>query len=78
MRRPTSDGVPSGPQAMNEDLPVTDLAGRVTEIFTPREKSDRVLFLAAHERLNYEGVMRILDFAKSGVEGLRIGMVTNG
>lgn len=62
----------------DESLPVAALAGRLTEIFTSRQESDRVLFLAAHERLNYEGVLRILDFAKSGVPGLRIGMVTDG
>ena len=62
----------------DQNLPVSDLAGRVTELFTPREESDRVLFLAAHERLNYEGVLRILDVAKSGAKGLRIGMVTDG
>jgi hypothetical protein len=36
-----------------------------------------VLLLAAHARLNYEGVMRILDVAKSGVDDLRIGLVTD-
>ncbi len=40
------------------------------------DKVERTLFLAAHDRLNYEGVVRILDLAKSGVEGLRIGIVT--
>ena len=36
------------------------------------------LFLDAHHRLNYEGVMRIVDAAKGAVEDLRIGLVTNG
>ena len=55
---------------------MADLAGRVTEIFGDRKPVDRVLFIAAHDRLNYEGVMRILDSARSGVDDLRIGLVT--
>ena len=35
----------------------------------------RVLFLAADDRLNYEGVLRIIDLAKSGVEDLKIEFV---
>ena len=30
----------------------------------------------AEERLNYEMVLRIVDVARSSVEGLRIGLVT--
>ena len=60
----------------DDEIPVTDLARRIAEIFETRGSSDRVLFLAAQERLNYEGVMRIVDIAKSGVEELRIGLVT--
>jgi len=60
----------------DEELPVTDLAARIGEIFAAREATDRVLFLAADDQLNYEGVMRIVDVAKSGVDGLRIGLVT--
>ena len=61
----------------DDDVALTDLAARVTETFATREISDRVLFLDAHPRLNYEGVMRILDVAKSGVDDLRIGFVTD-
>ena len=75
---PGSDGLPSDCRVrINDELvPVTDLANRLGEIFSSRAPSDRVLFLAAQERLNYEGVMRIVDIAKSSVEGLRIGLVT--
>jgi len=75
---PDSEGLPSDCRVrVNDELiPVTDLADRLGEIFASREPSDRVLFLAAQENLNYEGVMRIVDVAKSGVEGLRIGLVT--
>ena len=60
----------------DEDGPVADLAGHIGEIFAARSDSDRVLFLAVDDELNYEGVMRIVDMAKSGVEDLRIGLVT--
>jgi biopolymer transport protein ExbD len=59
-----------------ESVAVADLAGRVGETFAGREPADRVLFLAASDRLNYEGVMRILDAARSDVAELRVGLVT--
>jgi len=59
-----------------EAVPVAGLAQRVTEIFAGRAPSDAVLFLAADAQLNYEGVMRIVDVARSGVSDLRIGLVT--
>ena len=59
-----------------EAVPVATLATRVEETFADRSGDDRVLFLAAHDHLNYEGVMRILDFAKSNVADLEIGLVT--
>ena len=62
---------------LNEEaVPVAGLAQRVNEIFATRAPSDSVLFLAADARLNYEGVMRIVDVARSGVAHLRIGLVT--
>jgi biopolymer transport protein ExbD len=64
---------------LNEEaVPVADLAQRVNQIFAGRAPSDAVLFLAADAQLNYEGVMRIVDVARSGVEELRIGLVTRG
>jgi biopolymer transport protein ExbD len=60
----------------DEAVAMTDLATRIGETFADREGEDRVLFLAAADRLNYEGVMRILDVAKSGTDDLRIGLVT--
>jgi len=58
-----------------ETVPVADLARRAAEIYAGRRPEDRVLFLAADDRLNYEGVMRIVDSARSEVEGLRIGLL---
>ena len=72
------DGLPAGCQVdlNGRYLPVEDLAGQVAATFENRADEDRVLFLRAQDRLNYEAVMRIVDSAKSGVDGLRIGMVT--
>ncbi len=62
-------------QLGNRLIPAVDVAGRAVEIFSPRNQADRVLFLAADDRLNYEAVMRILDAAKTSVAGLRVGIV---
>jgi hypothetical protein len=35
-----------------------------------------VLFLAAEDGMNYEGVLRIVDMARSGVDDLRIEFLT--
>jgi biopolymer transport protein ExbD len=73
-----SPGLPTGctVRVNGDAVRVTDLAGFVAETFDQREGEDRVLFLAADDRLNYEGVMRILDEARSEAPGLRIGVVT--
>ena len=78
VERPDAEGLPGDCRVrVNDELvPVADLAGRLGEIFSTREPADRVLFLAAQEELNYEGVMRIVDLAKTGALGLRIGLVT--
>jgi biopolymer transport protein ExbD len=60
----------------DDEIPVTELAARVSEIFGALAPQERVLFLAADDELNYEAVMRVVDLAQSGVEGLRIGMVS--
>ncbi len=72
-------GLPSGCKVLinKEEVAVEDLPRRMGEIFTNRKRADRILFLAAEERLNYEGVIRILDLAKSGVEDLQMGIVTD-
>ncbi len=72
-------GLPPGCSVrLNRDLvPVTDLARRIGDVFRNRRSSDRILFLAAEEKLNYEGVVRILDVAQSGVEELKVGLVTD-
>jgi biopolymer transport protein ExbD len=48
----------------------------VAEFLGSRPTEKRVLFLAADDRMNYEGVLRILDLAKSGVEDLKVEFIT--
>ena len=64
---------------LNKDPIALDaLAAKMGEIFKGRKKEDKILFLAAQEKLNYEAVVQIVDRAKSGVgEDLRIGIVTD-
>ena len=61
-----------------EPVRTTDLARRMTEIYEKRKSSDKLLFLAAQEKLNYEGIMKILDIARTAVgEDLKVGIVTD-
>lgn len=75
---PSTAGLPTGCTVhLNDDaVAVGDLTERIGDTYAGRKREDRVLFLAANSRLNYEGVMRILDAAKAGTEDLRIGLVT--
>ena len=75
-----SAGLPPGCQVqINKDLcKLQDLSSKMTEIFKNRKPIDKVLFIAAQEKLNYEGVVQILDKARSGAgEDLKIGIVTD-
>ena len=60
----------------DRDIPAADLPARVAELLGSRPPEQRVLFLAVDDRLNYEGVLRILDLAKSGVDGLQVEFIT--
>lgn len=61
-----------------EPVRATDLARRMTEIYEKRRAADKLLFLAAEEQLNYEGIMKILDIARTAVgEDLKVGIVTD-
>jgi len=61
----------------DQNIAATELPARVGEILGSRPAERRVLFLAADDRLNYEGVLRILDLAKSGVEDLKVEFITS-
>ena len=60
----------------DQKIPAAELPAHVAEILGNRPAEKRVLFLAADDRLNYEGVLRILDLAKSGVEDLKVEFIT--
>jgi biopolymer transport protein TolR len=61
----------------DQKIAATELPARVGDILGSRPPEKRVLFLAADDRLNYEGVLRILDLAKSGVEDLKVEFITS-
>jgi biopolymer transport protein TolR len=75
---PTGEGLPADCRVTLADqkIPATELPGRVAEILGGQPMEKRVLFLAADDELNYEGVLRIVDLAKSGVNGLKIEFLT--
>ena len=75
-----SSGLPPGctVRINREAVEMSALALKMTEIFKNRRRDDRVLFLAAEEKLNYEGIVQILDVARSGAgEDLKIGIVSD-
>jgi biopolymer transport protein TolR len=59
----------------DQKIPATELPARVAKILGDRPVEQRALFLAVDDRLNYEGVLRIIDLAKSRVEGLKIEFI---
>jgi biopolymer transport protein TolR len=71
---PPGEGLPDDCRVtLNEkEIPATELSVRVAEILGGRPAGQRVLFLAADDRLNYEGILRIVDLAKSGVDNLQV------
>jgi biopolymer transport protein ExbD len=75
---PPGEGLPADCRVTLADqkIPAAELSARVAEILGSQPTEKRVLFLAADDRLNYEGVLRILDLAKSGVEDLKIEFIT--
>jgi len=77
LRPPTEEGVPKDCQVTLADqkIPAAELPSRVAQILGRRPVEQRALFLAVDDRLNYEGVLRIIDLAKSGVEDLKIEFV---
>jgi biopolymer transport protein ExbD len=74
---PAGEGLPAECRVTlaDQEIPAAELSGRVTEILGVRPSEKRVLFLAIDDRLNYEGVLRILDLAKTGVPDLKIQFI---
>jgi biopolymer transport protein ExbD len=74
---PAEEGIPKNCQVIlaDEKIPAAELPLRVAEILGGRPAEQRVLFLAVDDRVNYEGVLRIIDLAKSRVEDLKIEFI---
>ena len=74
----SGEGIPTKCRVTLADqmIPASELPQRVADLIGARSPEKRVLFLSADDRMNYEGVMRILDLAKSNVEGLKIEFVS--
>jgi biopolymer transport protein ExbD len=74
LQPPAGEGLPSDCLVtLNKQvIPATELPARLAELMGGRPVEQRVLFLAADDKLNYEGVLRIVDLAKSGVDNLQI------
>jgi biopolymer transport protein ExbD len=75
---PPGEGLPDecGVILGENKIPAAALPEAVAEILGDQPEEKRVLFLAADDRLNYEGVLRIVDLARSGVEDLKIEFIT--
>ena len=76
---PAGEGLPADCRVTlaGQEIAAAELPARVAAILGARRADGRVLFLAADDRLNYEGVLRIVDLAKSGVDDLTIEFVAN-
>ena len=74
---PSGEGLPADCRVTlnDEKVPAAELSARVANALGGRPTEQHVLFLAADDRLNYEGVLRIIDLAKSRVEDLKIEFV---
>jgi len=72
------EGVPADCRVTlgGQKIPASELPQRVENILGVRPQEKRVLYLSADDRMNYEGVLRILDLAKSNVEELKIEFLT--
>ncbi len=74
---PAAEGIPKDCRVTlgDQEISATELPGHVGEILGVRPPEQRALFLAVDDQLNYEGVLRIIDLAKTGVEDLKIEFI---
>ena len=75
---PAGEGLPADCRVSlgDSEIPAQELPARVASLLGRRPADRRVLFLAADDGLNYEGVLRVVDLARSGVDELQIEVVT--
>ncbi len=78
LEQPAGEGLPKDCRVTlaDREIPATDLPARVAEILGGRPRDQRVLVLAVDDQLNYEGVLRIVDLAKSELDDLTIEFIT--
>jgi biopolymer transport protein TolR len=76
---PEGEGLPASCRVSlaDKEIAATDLPAKMAEMLGDKPPEKRVLFLAADDRLNYEGVLRIVDLAKAGVDDLKIEFLTS-
>ena len=74
---PPGEGLPSDCRVSlnGQEVPAAELSSRVSEILSGRPSDQHVLFLAVDDGLNYEGVLRVVDLAKTGVDDLKIEFI---
>ena len=74
---PAGEGLPADCRVSlgEQEIPAADLPAYVAQALGGRPRDQRVLFLAADDQLNYEGVLRVVDLARSGVDDLSIGVI---
>jgi biopolymer transport protein TolR len=75
---PERDGLPADCRVSlaQREIPAAELPARLAEAMGGRPSEQRVLFLAADDSLNYEGVLRVMDLARSGVDDLMIEVIS--
>lgn len=78
LMRPTGEGLPADCRVTlaDQEIPAAELPARVGEIMGAQPPDKRVLFLAVDDRVNYEGVLRIIDLANSSVQDLKIEFIS--
>jgi biopolymer transport protein TolR len=76
---PVGDGVPADCRLnlSDKEIPAAELPSRLAEMLGSKPPEKRVLFLADDDKLNYAGILRIIDLAKSGVDDLKIEFLTS-
>jgi len=76
---PAGEGLPANCRVTldEHEIPAAELPSRVATLLGSQPADKRVLFLAADDRMNYEGVLRIVDLAKSSVDNLSIEFIAN-